>query len=117
MDIILYLLQLCNYLYQQNLWLISFICRYIPLRQWAFDDSHSPRYQKFKVDRLPVIQPYAQDRTYQELIPYWYKRYGKWIFPVKRRGPYCEHSLVQIKDRKHFVIHKCINLKCSYYVT
>ena len=116
MDIILYLLQLCNYLYQQNLWLISFICRYIPLRQWAFDDSHSPRYQKFKVDRLPVIQPYAQDRTYQELIPYWYKRYGKWIFPVKRRGPYCEHSLVQIKDRKHFVIHKCINLKCSYYL-
>ena len=23
----------------------SFICRYIPLKQWSFDDSHSPEYQ------------------------------------------------------------------------
>ena len=170
MDIILYLLQLCNYLYQQNLCLISIICRYIPLRQWAFDDSHSPKYQKFKVDRLPVIQPYAQDWDYKDLIHYYYMRYDKYVFPVRRkkpcdiptscscprckapfvylyrnngkkgqllckvcdarfspeegnrfsslnlRCPYCEHSLVQIKDRKHFVIHKCINLKCSYYL-
>ena len=55
MNIILYLLQLCHQLYQQNCWLINFICRYIPLKQWAFDDSHSPRYQKFKVDQLPKI--------------------------------------------------------------
>ena len=52
MNIILYLLQLCHQLYQQNCWLINFICRYIPLKQWAFDDSHSPRYQKFKVDNV-----------------------------------------------------------------
>ena len=45
MDIIQYLIQLCHLLYQQNCWLISFICRYIPLKQWAFDDSHSPEYQ------------------------------------------------------------------------
>ncbi|MXP75098.1 hypothetical protein GN277_06805 [Lachnospiraceae bacterium WCA-9-b2] len=31
MDIIYYLLQLIQYLYQQNCWLINFICRYIPL--------------------------------------------------------------------------------------
>lgn len=170
MDIILYLLQLCQYLYQQNCWLISFICRYIPLKQRAFDDSHSPRYQKFKVDRLPVIQPYAQDWDYKDLIYYWIRRYGKLTAPVKRkkplilpkgtccprckapsyflyrnngdkgqllckvcstrfhlsennrfsslnlRCPYCSHSLVPIKDRKHFVIHKCINPKCSYYL-
>lgn len=54
MDIIHYLLQLIQYLYQQNCWLISFICRYIPLKQWAFDDSHSPKYQKFKIDELPL---------------------------------------------------------------
>ena len=48
MDIIHYLLQLIQYLYQQNCWLIMFICRYIPLKQWAFDDSHSPKYQRFK---------------------------------------------------------------------
>ena len=44
MNIILYLLQIIQYLYQQNIWLINFICKYIPLKQWAFDDAHSPKY-------------------------------------------------------------------------
>ena len=48
MDIILYLLQLIQYQHKQICWLLNFICRYIPLKQWAFDDSHSPKYQKFK---------------------------------------------------------------------
>ena len=61
MNIILYLIQLCHQLYQQNCWLINFICRYIPLKQWAFDDSHSPKYQKFKVDQLPKIVYHHQD--------------------------------------------------------
>ena len=61
MYIILYLLQLCHQLYKQNCWLIQFICRYIPLKQWAFDDSHSPKYQKFKVDRLPKIVYHHHD--------------------------------------------------------
>ena len=69
MDIIQYLLSLIQYLYQQNCWLISFICRYIPLKQWAFDDSHSPKYQKFKIDELPLITDFRQDWTYRELIP------------------------------------------------
>ena len=42
MDIILYLIQLIQQLYKQNCWLIQFICKYIPLKKWAFDDSHSP---------------------------------------------------------------------------
>ena len=170
-NIILYLLQIIQYLYQQNKWLILFICKYIPLKQWAFDDSHSPKYQKFKVDQLPKIQPYSQEWTYKELIPYWQKRYGKLIKPVARRKecdisescscprckapaiylyrnngtkgqllckvcsarfspeegnrfsslnlrcPYCSHSLVHKKDRKHFVIHKCVNPKCPYYLS
>lgn len=37
---------------------MNFICRYIPLKQWAFDDSHSPKYQKFKIDQLPKIISY-----------------------------------------------------------
>ena len=61
MDIILYLLSIIQYLYQQNCWLINLICRYIPLKQWAFDDSHSPKYQKFKVDELPLITDFRQD--------------------------------------------------------
>src|SRR5574344_1084291 len=87
MDIILYLLSVIQYLYQQNCWLINFICRYIPLKQWAFDDSHSPKYQKFKIDELPLITDFRQDWTYKELIPYYEKRYGKKIRPEKPARP------------------------------
>ncbi len=67
-NIILYLLQLIQDLYQQNCWLVSFSCRYIPLKQWAHDDTHSPKYQKFKTDKLPVIKPfYKQD---WQFLPY-----------------------------------------------
>lgn len=86
MDIIQYLLSIIQYLYQQNCWLINFICRYIPLKQWAFDDSHSPKYQKFKIDELPLVTDFRQDWTYRELIPYYEKRYGKKIRPVSRRS-------------------------------
>ena len=86
MDIIQYLLSVIQYLYQQNCWLINFICRYIPLKQWAFDDSHSQKYQKFKIDELPLVTDFRQDWTYKELIPYFEKRYGKKIRPVSRRS-------------------------------
>ena len=169
MDIILYLLSIIQYLYQQNCWLINFICRYIPLKQWAFEDAHSPKYQKFKTDQLPLITNFQQDWTYKELIPYFEKRYGKKILPVKRRSacdipeecccprcgapmpflyknngskgqclckvcdakfspaesrfssvklrcPHCGNALVPKKNRKHFIIHKCVNPKCPYYL-
>ena len=32
------------------------------------------------------------------------------------RCPHCNHSLVHKKDRKHFIIHKCVNPKCPYYL-
>ena len=48
MDIIQYLVAVVNDLYRQNCWLISFICKYIPLKQWAFDDATSPKYEKFR---------------------------------------------------------------------
>ena len=54
MDSIPYLLSLIQSLYQQNCRLIHFICRYIPLKQWAFDNSHSPGYRKFKISKLPL---------------------------------------------------------------
>ena len=170
MDIILYLLQLIQQLYQQNCWLINFICRYIPLKQWAFDDSHSPKYQKFKVDQLPKIVYHHHDWDWKGLISYFEWKYGKPVKPVRRRSecdipedctcpfckapqiylyrnngkagqlkckicetlfspgenrfsksvtlkcPYCSYSLVHRKDRKHFVVHKCVNPKCSYYL-
>ena len=85
MDIILYLLQVIQDLYQQNCWLILFICKYIPLKQWAFDDSHSPKYQKFRIDELPKIISFQQDWNWLDLISYYQQRYHKTIRPVFRR--------------------------------
>jgi transposase-like protein/rubredoxin len=168
MDIITYLIHLVQYLYKQNIWLLHFICKYIPLRQWAHDDSTSSKYQKFKTDALPLITDFRQGWDYKDLIPYYEKRYGQKMLPVSRRTecdipddchcprcaapkiylyknngsqgqlrckvcdakftmtdnrfsfiklrcPYCGNTLVPKKDRKHFILHKCVNPKCSYY--
>lgn len=125
MDIILYLLSIIQYQQKQIRWLFCFICRYIPLKQWSFDDSHSPKYQKFKIDKLPTII-YYEKWDYLDYIPYLEWRYGNKIKPVNHRRdcdiaydctcPHCNHSLVHKKDRKPFVIHECINPKCPYYL-
>ncbi len=57
-----------------------FIAKYIPLKQWAFDDTHSPKYQKFKTDILPNVI------RYQWLLEYYRLRYQKTIKPVSRRS-------------------------------
>ena len=85
MNIILYLLQTIQYLYQQNCFLIQFICKYIPLKQWAFDDSHSPEYQKFKTDVLPKVICHKQDWDWNDLLAYYQLRYHKTLKPVARR--------------------------------
>ncbi len=168
MEIILYLLQLIQYLYQQNCWLLQFICKYIPLKQWAFDDSHSPKYQKFKIDELPTIKQFNK-QDWKFLLEYYLWKYKKPLNPVQRRNgktisedifcptcnaphhyiydnngsngqykckvcgqtfnngknvtnplrllcPHCSYTLEPIKSRKHFIVHKCRNPKCSYYL-
>ena len=85
MDIIQYLLSFIQYQHQQICWLLNFICRYIPLKQWAFDDSHSPKYQKFKVDKLPVIKTFIK-QDWQFLLEYYHWKYGKPLKPVQRRN-------------------------------
>ena len=85
-NIILQLLTLIQYLYQQSCWLVQFICKYIPLKQWAFDGSLSPEYQKFKVDQSPIIIKHER-YDYKELIRYFYKRYKKLIKPIVRKTP------------------------------
>lgn len=86
MDIILYLLHYIKYQNKIIGQLLNFICRYIPLKQWAFDDSHSPKYQKFKIDELPKIISFKQDWEWTDLISYYKQRYNKTIKPVFRRG-------------------------------
>ena len=172
MNIILYLLNIIQQLYKQNYFLIQLLCKYIPLKQWAFDDSHSPKYQKFKIDKLPKIISFKQEWNWTDLIAYYKKRYNKIIKPVFRhrecdvptgctcpqckapyhylmwndgkkksqllckvcqslfstaskgrfskiyvlRCPHCNNALVHKKNRKHFIVHKCVNTMCPYYL-
>ena len=169
MDIILYLLQYIQYQQRIIRYLFNFICRYIPLKQWIFDDSHSPKYQRFKIDELPKILHY-EPWDYRDYISYIEWKYGKKIKPVSRRSecdidddckcprcnapkpylyknngskgqilckvcstkfspdesrftrttalrcPHCLNTLVPKKTRKHFILHKCVNSKCPYYL-
>jgi transposase-like protein len=168
-SIILYLLTIIQYQYRQICWLLLFISKYIPLKQWAHDEIHSPKYQKFKTDALPKVIHYSTVE-YQWLLEYYKLRYGKVVRPVARRSecdipesctcprcnapmpylyknngskgqicckvcdskfnpqenrfskqyslrcPYCSHTLEPKKHRKHFIIHKCTNTKCSFYL-
>ena len=57
-QIITYLLVYNQYLLNQIYELTLFIAKYIPLKQWIFDDSKSPSYQKLKIDKLPIIKKF-----------------------------------------------------------
>ena len=64
--------------------LLLFIAKYIPLKQWIFDDSHSPKYQKLKVDILPkIIKPEKVD--YVLLLKYYKQYYNKTLKPITHR--------------------------------
>lgn len=166
-SIITYLLFIIQYQYKQICWLLLFIAKFIPLKQWAYDDTHSPKYQKFKVDKLPIIIKFEK-QDYRFLLEYYKYKYSKPLKPVNRRNgksipndiicprcgaphsymydnnggngqylckvcsftfninhhadnlivfkcPYCNSTLVPIKSREDFRIHKCKNNSCSYY--
>ena len=84
-NIILHLLYFIQYQQQQICWLLHFICRYIPLKQWAFDDSNSPKYQRFKIDKLPIMKTFIK-QDWQFLLEYYLWKYGKPLKPVQRRN-------------------------------
>lgn len=81
-NIILYLLTIIQEQYNTICWLILFICRCIPLKQWAHDEIHSPKYQKFLTDKLPVIKPFIK-QDWLLWNEYYRLRYGKAVKPVK----------------------------------
>jgi transposase-like protein len=165
--IITYLIIYNQYLVKTIYQLLQFIAKYIPLKQWAFDDSISPEYQKFKVDKLPRIL-HSETVDYQLLIGFYKYRDNYTLTPVNRKNntsinediicpkcgaphqyiydnnggkgqfqckvcgttfkeknrfsplvltcPYCGRALEAVKHKKHYHIHKCRNLKCSYYL-
>jgi transposase-like protein len=84
-SIINLLLWYIQYLQENIKWMMSLIIRYIPLRQMAYDDSHSPEYQKFKTDKLPVIVKFVK-QDYKFWLEYYKWRYGKPVKPVQRRN-------------------------------
>ena len=80
-----YLMSYIQYLEQNISSLLMLLARFMPLRQMAYDDSHSPEYQKFKTDRLPVIIKFEK-QDYEFLLAYYLWRYGKPVKPINRRN-------------------------------
>ena len=166
-SIISHLLLIIQYQNQQIRWLVFFISKYIPLGQWAHDEIHSPKYQKFKTDILPIISKFEK-KDWRKLLEDYSVEHRKPLKPVNRRNgqslpvdtvcpvcgaphhylydnnggngqyqckvcsqtfisgkratkplklkcPYCSHILIPKKHRKFFIVHKCINDKCTYY--
>ena len=83
--IILHLLQFIQYQYTIIRWLLCFIVKFVPLKQWLWDDSHSPKYQKFKVDELPIVIQHHWDWKFDALQDYYRQRYGKTVAPIRHR--------------------------------
>jgi len=84
-SIITYLLLIIQHQNQQIRQLVLFISKYIPLGQWAHDDIHSPKYQKFKTDILPIIVPFIK-QDWQFLIAYYEWKDNKNFKPVQRHN-------------------------------
>ena len=80
-----YLINYNQYLIKIIYQLLIFISTHIPLKQMAFDDSNSPVYQKFKVDRLPTILKFEKV-DYKLLLAYYKHKYNKTVKPVQRQN-------------------------------
>ena len=84
-SIITYLLTYNQYLIKIIYQLLLFISKYIPLKQMEFDDSNSPQYQKFKVDKLPTIIKFEKV-DYRLLLADYKHKYNKMLKPVQRHN-------------------------------
>jgi len=63
--------------------LLLFIARNIPLKQKY--DTTSPKYNKFTVDRLPVIKQFKK-LDYKQLLIDYKAKHGKKLRPIKPRS-------------------------------
>ena len=72
---------------KQILFLFKFIVKNIPLNlEKSKDDSlFSPKYNKLKVDKLPIIHV-PEKKDYKQLLEQYIKGHGKPLKPIKSRG-------------------------------
>ena len=80
-----FLLVYIQYLERTIKWLLLLLARHIPLGQMAYDDSHSPEYQKFKLDKMPTIIKFEK-QDYAFLLLYYEWKYKKPVKPIKRKN-------------------------------
>lgn len=85
MNIITFLVELNQYYYSIICNLISFIARFIPLKQMSHNDIHSPKYQKFKTDILPIIEKFEK-KDWHQLCAAYEAENGRPLKPVQRRS-------------------------------
>ena len=83
--IITYLILYIQQLHKQIFELTLLISKYIPLKQWIFDDSQSPEYNTLKLDELPLIVKFEKI-DYELLLEYYILRYKKTLRPIQRRN-------------------------------
>ena len=77
----------------QILFLFNFIVKNIPLKFKEKDNSlFSPKYNKLKVDRLPIIHV-PEKKDYKQLLNLYLEEHNKPLKPIKSRGknPVSEH--------------------------
>ena len=150
-------------------YLLFFIAKNIPLKSKQHYDCYSPKYNKLKVDKLPILNTPIKKKNFKILLNEYFISNEKVLKPVKHRSnstvpssivcpccdapsdyiydntagrgqflckvcntlfnknnyaslhfdfscPHCGKPLSTKKERKHFIIHRCRNPKCSFYL-
>ena len=154
---------------KQILFLFNFIVKNIPIKANHHYDCYSSKYNKLKVDKLPILNTPVKKKNFKILLDEYFISNGKVLKPINHRGkntvpsaivcpccdapsnyiydntggrgqflckvcntlfnknnyaslhfdfscPYCGKSLSTKKERKHFIVHRCRNPKCSFYL-
>ena len=85
-SIISLLLAHIQVLNNQIKYLLFFIAKNIPLKPKEKDNSlFSPKYNKLKVDKLPIIHV-PEKKDYKQLLKLYFEEHGKPLNPIKSRG-------------------------------
>lgn len=168
-SIISLLLAHIQVLNNQIKYLLFFIAKNIPLKSKSSYNCYSPKYNKLKVDKIPILNTPVKKKNFKILLNEYFISNGKILKPVNHRGkntvpfsivcpccdapsdyiydntggrgqflckvcntrfnknnyaslhfdfccPYCGKPLSTKKERKNFIIHRCRNPKCSFYL-